>query len=192
MKITRIQKDDFITTTWSGGKTEQIFIYPENADYTKRDFLLRVSTATVELERSEFTSLPSVKRIITPLSGKIKLFEKQPNNTEIKLANLKPFELYSFLGDTAIVSVGKCRDFNVMTKNKTHAELFCVKACEELSLKTNTFLFIFSYDAEGSILLLDEQISIGKFEFILISETEQILKLTNKTNKNILVGIVDF
>ena len=37
-------------------------------------FLLRISSATVECERSEFTSLPQVERIILPLSGSLHLF----------------------------------------------------------------------------------------------------------------------
>ena len=28
-----IKEDDYITTEWSGGKTTQIFIYPEGSNY---------------------------------------------------------------------------------------------------------------------------------------------------------------
>ena len=43
---------DFQVSTWSGGKTIQIAISPEGAAYADRDFLWRVSSATVELDES--------------------------------------------------------------------------------------------------------------------------------------------
>ena len=61
-------------SNWSGGKTTQLFIYPENSEYAKRNFLFRISSATVDCERSEFTSLPGVDRVILPLKGSLHLF----------------------------------------------------------------------------------------------------------------------
>lgn len=193
MKIQKIKRDDFIIKNWAGGKTEEIFIYPENANYATRDFSLRISTATVELDVSEFTKLPHVKRIITPLSAEIVLFEKNTNSKKKKLTTLKPYELYSFLGDTNIISEGRCRDFNVMTKGKTTAELFSLKANESIDLKANSFLFLFSYEAKGEVLLHDTKLFIDKFDFFMISEivkSSQNFSIKNNSDNSILLGNV--
>jgi len=64
-----IKPEEYAVSEWAGGKTTQLYIYPQGSEYAKRNFLLRISSATVECERSEFTSLPQVERIILPLSG---------------------------------------------------------------------------------------------------------------------------
>ena len=45
-----LTKEDYVTTTWSGGTTTQLAIAPEGAVYADRDFLWRLSSAGVELE----------------------------------------------------------------------------------------------------------------------------------------------
>ena len=69
-----IKPEEYAVSEWAGGKTTQLYIYPQGSEYAKRNFLLRISSATVECERSEFTSLPQVERIILPLSGSLHLF----------------------------------------------------------------------------------------------------------------------
>ena len=41
---------DYRSSRWSGGTTTELAIAPAGADYGARDFLWRVSSATVELE----------------------------------------------------------------------------------------------------------------------------------------------
>lgn len=60
-EIKVITKEQQKTSTWSGGTTTQLAIYPEDADYGKRNFTWRLSSATVEAEESVFTSLPGIK-----------------------------------------------------------------------------------------------------------------------------------
>ena len=48
----------------------RVSIAPENGNYQSRDFLWRLSSATVELEESTFTSLPDFDRIILTLEGR--------------------------------------------------------------------------------------------------------------------------
>jgi len=57
------------TTLWSGGTTTQLCIYPYAATYTGRDFIFRISTATIESEESVFTKLPGYTRILMLLEG---------------------------------------------------------------------------------------------------------------------------
>ncbi|HZL83497.1 MAG TPA: HutD family protein, partial [Candidatus Deferrimicrobium sp.] len=53
-----VRQDQQNTSTWNGGTTTEIAIYPKNTIYSRRDFVWRISSANVESEESEFTSLP--------------------------------------------------------------------------------------------------------------------------------------
>ena len=69
-----IKKDDWKVSVWSGGTTNEIFIYPENSSYVDRAFKARISVATTNNEeKSLFTNLPGVERYISKLSGDMKL-----------------------------------------------------------------------------------------------------------------------
>ena len=67
--IVDLKKEYFSVSSWSGGTTTQLAIEPENAEYKDRDFLWRVSSATVALEESVFTPLPDYERLIMTLEG---------------------------------------------------------------------------------------------------------------------------
>lgn len=108
-KFSVIQEEDFIISTWSGGTTEQIFIYPANAVYKNMDFLFRISRASVEISPSEFTQLPGIHRFIMPLDNELVL--THDNVTDIRL---RPFETYGFSGDKDTISKSPAKDFNLM------------------------------------------------------------------------------
>ena len=67
----KIGRDACRVSSWSGGTTTEFSIAPENGNYQSRDFLWRLSSATVELEESTFTSLPDFDRIILTLEGEM-------------------------------------------------------------------------------------------------------------------------
>ena len=113
-----IKPEEYAVSEWAGGKTTQLYIYPQGSEYAKRNFLLRISSATVECERSEFTSLPQVERIILPLSGSLHLFYEGHGEKK-----LEPFEQDRFDGGWKTVSVGRATDFNVMLREGTQAQV---------------------------------------------------------------------
>jgi len=47
--IRKLTQSEYRTSSWSGGTTTQIAIFPPEAEYADRDFLWRVSSAAVEL-----------------------------------------------------------------------------------------------------------------------------------------------
>lgn len=112
MQIKIYSKEDCSTSSWAGGTTTQLWILPEDGNYASRDFVARVSSATVNLEESDFTALPGVTRYITPLSGSFIL--SHPNGQTVTMAPLS--EPYRFDGGTATHCVGKATDFNLMLK----------------------------------------------------------------------------
>ena len=64
-----ISKDSMPVSSWSGGRTTEIFIFPVGERYSDRNFLFRISTAEVELDSSDFTSLPGHERLSACVSG---------------------------------------------------------------------------------------------------------------------------
>lgn len=106
-----IKAAQFNKTAWSGGTTAELFIYPETSSYVNRDFEVRISTATVEAERSDFTSLPGYSRKLMVLEGDITI-----SHLGHYTKSLKKFDVDTFDGSWKTTSVGKCTDFNLMTK----------------------------------------------------------------------------
>lgn len=95
--------------TWSGGTTRQVWIFPEGSSYTDRNFKIRISTATVDVEESNFTSLPGYFRTLMVLEGELKTVHKNQH-----IARLKKFETDQFLGEWETKGYGRCTDFNII------------------------------------------------------------------------------
>lgn len=112
MRILHLTEKDYKVGLWSGGSTTELFIWPEGADYGKREFAFRVSSARVDLEESDFTPLIGVTRYITPLSGGFTL--THPNCEPVVQGPLA--EPYRFSGEIPTHCVGKATDFNLMLK----------------------------------------------------------------------------
>lgn len=112
MKIMHLHPQDFVTTQWSGGTTTQLFIWPEGADYGRREFSVRISSAVVALEESDFTPLAGVLRYITPLVGGFTL--THPGKAPVAMAPLDA--PYRFSGEEPTHCVGTATDFNLMLK----------------------------------------------------------------------------
>lgn len=119
MNITAISRQKAKTTTWAGGTTTEFFLYPSNTSYGERNFIFRISSATVDTEISEFTSLPDYERILAPLSAPLTLQIGQMTETK----TLQPQDLFSFDGGLPITSYGRCVDFNVMYRKGSKADV---------------------------------------------------------------------
>lgn len=111
MTIQHLTPSDYITTKWSGGLTTQLGIAPASAVYADRDFLWRLSSATVEDAESDFTALPDYERLISTLEGTIEL-----NHNGGEKLTLNPYEVHRFDGGDDTHSWGRCRDFNLMLR----------------------------------------------------------------------------
>ena len=73
MALFHMTPDNYIVSKWSGGTTTQVAIAPEGAVYADRDFLWRISSASVDLDESDFTALPDYHRWISTLEGRMTL-----------------------------------------------------------------------------------------------------------------------
>jgi hypothetical protein len=113
-----IRKDDQSTSTWSGGTTTQLAIYPAIAEYKARNFKWRLSSAGVEVAESTFTSLPGIYRHIMIIDGEMTIIHEGHHTTL-----LKPFMQDSFSGGWTTRSIGCARDFNLMLSEECKGEL---------------------------------------------------------------------
>ena len=99
-------------SVWAGGETTELWIFPEDGDYASRNFQARISSATVNLDESDFTALPGVTRYITPLSGGFTL-----SHSDGRTVTMAPLdEPYRFDGGIATHCSGRATDFNLMLK----------------------------------------------------------------------------
>lgn len=162
MKYNIFKAQDFKTINWSGGTSTQLYIYPETANYQKRDFDFRISTAKVEVEKSDFTPLPGIERHLMILDGAIHISHK--NHHEKRL---NAFDQDFFMGDWETSSIGHCVDFNLMTRNHCKGELSVIQMLKNQEIKISEtdqidhlFLFIqkgeFQFSLREKVEILNE------------------------------------
>lgn len=179
------KKGDFQTSLWSGGSTTQLYIYPEDGDYKQGNFQCRISSATVETERSDFTKLPGVKRYLSIFSGHLDMV-----HGEEQKVSLEPFQVDCFDGGVPTVSYGKVVDFNLMLKHGAKGQM------ETLQLKPNEGAVLVPkeeenllviYVASGEITIEQEQIKTQ--ELFVCKEWRNQIEIKNKGSQGAGLGI---
>lgn len=105
MTVSVISRKDAVSTTWSGGTTTEFYLFPRDGSYKERRFDLRISSATVDLEASDFTLLPDYQRIITPLEGGFTLTYKETGE-KVTLAPPWDFSYISKKGNVTVFVQG--------------------------------------------------------------------------------------
>ena len=193
-----IPKKDQKTSSWSGGLTTQIYIYPEDAIYKELNFKWRLSSAKVDLEESIFTHLPGISRKIMSLDNTLVLDHKNKYTR-----TLKPFEEESFNGDWQTKSYGKVTDFNLMMNKDCNGELECltIKKCDFFKMKLRNNYDKYKYVSEafycinGNVKLSledEEQIALNQHDLFSItmetdinSNDKIIFKILNGLNEDI-------
>lgn len=109
MPYTIRRKAEFSPAAWAGGSTTELFIYPEGTSNAERNFELRISSATVDLEESVFSDFSGYDRHIAPLTGTMRLEHEGHHSV-----TLLPCQADSFSGNWTTRSFGKCVDFNLI------------------------------------------------------------------------------
>ncbi|WP_346897321.1 HutD family protein [Clostridium sp. UBA7503] len=173
-----ITKDKIKTSSWSGGTTNEIYIYPKNSNYMELNFKWRISSATVELEHSTFTNVPKIYRYITTLEGSMDLcHNKGP------LIHLEPFEVHGFSGDVNTESFGTVTDFNLMIGPGCYGVMDALTLTEDSLLKLNlnkrknkysyhNYIF-FSPNSHLTFTIDGNNISLPKNDTLIIESCEK-------------------
>lgn len=107
MPYTIKRRAEFMSAQWAGGSTTELFVHPVGSANAERNFEIRISTATVDLEESVFSNFSGYERSIAPLAGNMRLEHEGHHSV-----TLRPCESDSFSGDWVTRSFGKCVDFN--------------------------------------------------------------------------------
>jgi environmental stress-induced protein Ves len=111
MTIQHFKTDPSKVVLWASGTSAEIFIYPPTGDFQTRDFLFRISTATVEADETVFTAFAGITRTLMVLKGNLTLIH-QDHYTK----SMAPFEQDTFQGGWDTRSEGIVTDFNLMCK----------------------------------------------------------------------------
>lgn len=181
-QIELIRQNEQTSSTWSGGTTTQIAIYPKDALYAERNFIWRLSSASVELAESDFTPLPGIWRLIMVLEGEMRL-EHTGHHTK----HLKPFDQDSFSGDWSTKSFGKVRDFNLMMATGCTGELTAVCLEEKTSSLIDVAAAGFGHYAgtTAAFYCVDGKLSLtanNQNKYVLNAGDLLLLTLTGKTD----------
>jgi len=164
-----ISPQEWKISNWSGGTTSELYILPQNADFKKGNYTLRISIATVEIEESTFTPLKNVDRVLTVLEGEIEL-DHEGHHSSV----LKQYEQDSFRGDWLTKSKGKVRDFNVMSINsEVSTSVLKLSDNERHFGQKNEFYFI----AEGSVFF--NQQKLKKDQSFVLGKDDEIQSFGN-------------
>lgn len=166
MEIKIVRETDNRISSWSGGTTTQIFIFPETGDYEKREFVWRLSSATVEEEETRFTSLPDFDRILMVLEGEVILSHEGE-----RISRLSRHQQDRFGGECITRSYGKITDFNVIYKKGADAILECLEMTDIKSRVVYENHLSEEYGSESEFFFCR-----GEFSVLIINEMEYFLK----------------
>ncbi|HEY1031421.1 MAG TPA: HutD family protein [Flavipsychrobacter sp.] len=149
MNVVQLTAKERTTINWASGTSTEIFIYPSNATFAERNFLFRISTATVEAETSTFTFFEGITRHLMLLKGELELI-----HVGRYTKHLKPYEQDVFSGEWDTHSKGKVTDFNLMLKNgATGTLIHHYTAAQASTTYTADSDYYFLYLASGKATL---------------------------------------
>lgn len=119
--------NEFKVSSWAGGTTTELYIYPEDGSYALRDFIYRISTASIDQEESNFTPLAGFSRQLAVVSKEIEI------TIDGETTRLAPGEVIAFDGDQKVTSLGKTRDMNLMIRKGFSGKMEVLEGPQELA-----------------------------------------------------------
>lgn len=171
MIVELLEKGSFRTATWAGGTTTELFIHPGTSDCAARDFEVRVSSATVEIEESVFSDFKGYVRHIAPIEGCIRLIHEEHGE-----ALLAPCEAATFDGAWCTRSYGKCVDFNLIHRGDWQGGISALKDGDALACPARGFAGF--YILVDDVVLevgqngKEQYIAAGRGDFLLVRDDE--------------------
>jgi len=149
MSIQQFTPSGRTTINWASGTSTELFIYPADGSFADRNFLFRISTATVSAEESTFTFFEGITRHLMILKGELSLIHEGRYTK-----HLKPYDQDIFSGEWSTRSKGKVTDFNLMLKDGATGSLMHRRLLPgDNAIFTGTVDYYFIYLAEGTASL---------------------------------------
>lgn len=175
MKISLLTPKRYVISHWAGGITTQLAIAPDGSLYQDRDFLWRISSASVTLDSSDFTLLNDYDRLICILQGEIRL-----KHNDSETITLSPYTVHSFDGGAKTRSEGRCVDFNLMIRKKgCHGSLHAIiledgGQTETLSAETGSAALVYCHIGSGTVRAEDKSLHMSAEESVLIEDARDM------------------
>lgn len=133
MKYKVYKESDYKSNRWTGGQTTELAIYPMDRAYLERNFIWRLSSATIEKEESDFSRLSDYNRVLMVLDGEVVLSHEGQ-----RVARLKTLEQDRFDGGFQTRSFGKITDFNLMVRKGNEGYLDVIYPASDRVTCTST------------------------------------------------------
>lgn len=182
MNISLLPKKNSKASIWSGGLTYEYMIYPKTASYTDRDFVFRISSATIEEIPSAFTKFKGYFRYLVMLDNSLHI----EVNKEKKI--YKKYEIMEFNSDDEVTSYTKGIDFNWMVSEKIrHHKLKITKSNENYNAE---IIILFSLDT--TVIKINEKpYDLKPYDLLVIENLKKENIMLHFSNE-CLTGILDF
>lgn len=182
MNISLYPKKNSKASIWSGGLTYEYMIYPKTANYADRDFVFRISSATIEKEPSEFTKFMGYYRYLVMLDNCLDI----EINKEKKV--YEKYEIMEFNSDDEVTSYTKGIDFNWMVSEKIpHHKLKITNNNQNCNAEIQ---FLFSLD-RTTIKINENCYDLEPYDLLVIENPEKENVMLHSSNE-CLYGILDF
>jgi environmental stress-induced protein Ves len=182
MNVRLLSKKDSKASVWSGGLTYEYMIYPETASYADRDFLFRISSATIEQEPSAFTKFNGYYRYLVMLDNDLDIEVNKEKKAYEK------YEIMEFNSDDEVTSYTKGTDFNWMVSEKiSHHKLEITNSNQNSNAQ---IMLLFSLHTTV-IKINKDPYHLNPFDLLVVENIKKeniILDLSNEC----LFGILDF
>ncbi|MDF9866523.1 environmental stress-induced protein Ves [Bacilli bacterium PM5-3] len=170
MQIKYIKQEDTKTTKWAKGSTSEYYIYPESCNYMNKDFLFRISSATIDEQPARFTMFIGYTRYLTMLDSALDISINRKQNT------YENHEIIKFHSEDDTIAYSTGKDFNLMVKEdiKDH----CVEVKHGFFTFDNSFVIAYAlndceafvnsetYPLKKNECLVIENLDKKEFDFI--------------------------
>ena len=182
MNISLVPKKNSKSSIWTGGLTSEYMIYPTSANYTDRDFLFRISSATIEQAPSEFTQFKGYYRYLVMLDNGLDI----EVNKEKK--EYKKYEIMEFKSDDDVTSYTKGTDFNWMVSEKiSHHKLKITNSNQNCNAE-----IIVLYTLDTTVITINKKPHhLNPYDLLVIENPEKENIALDFSNE-CLFGILDF
>jgi environmental stress-induced protein Ves len=182
MKVSLFSKKDTTPSIWSGGLTYEYMIYPQTANYADRDFLFRISSATIEKTPSEFTKFNGYYRYLVMLDNSLDI----EFNNQKKI--YKKHEIMEFKSDDEVTSYTKGIDFNWMVSEKIrHHKLKITSRNQNYNAE-----IIILFSLETTVITINEKpYNLNPYDLLVIENPEKE-NIMIYSSTECLIGILDF
>ncbi|MBP1581202.1 MAG: HutD family protein [Oscillospiraceae bacterium] len=184
---TLIKGSERKVSLWAGGSSSQICIYPADAEYAKRNFLFRISTAVADSDEwSDYTALPAVTRHLLMLDGSALV--KHEGQYELLMQPYEDIDIFD--GGWMSKAKGKVRDFNLMCREGCQGKVTVLSKNGELPVETASHRLLFCSEGEAYLLVAGERIHLQKEDALYLEPAEAVQLVLGEQAKVICCDMI--